>query len=96
MQEVKALEYHDKPSYEKLRSILQAGLKAIQAKDDGKLEFTTVNGAATSAKVSAQGHNPRPKRNLIIAPSRMIPPYEKKGPSVRPRFLSNSQFTRFL
>ncbi|XP_070698451.1 LOW QUALITY PROTEIN: serine/threonine-protein kinase VRK1 [Pempheris klunzingeri] len=44
MEEVKSLGYHDKPAYEKLRSILQAGLKAIQAKDDGKLDFSAVNG----------------------------------------------------
>ncbi|XP_028252283.1 serine/threonine-protein kinase VRK1 [Parambassis ranga] len=47
MQEVQSVEYQDKPPYEKLRSILQAGLKAIQAKDDGKLEFTSVNGATS-------------------------------------------------
>ncbi|XP_018553234.1 serine/threonine-protein kinase VRK1 [Lates calcarifer] len=45
MEEVKSLGYQDKPPYEKLRSILQAGLKTIQAKDDGKLEFTPINGA---------------------------------------------------
>ncbi|KAM4624838.1 serine/threonine-protein kinase VRK1 [Polymixia lowei] len=39
MEEVKTLSYTDKPAYEKLRSILQAGLKAVGAKDDGKLEF---------------------------------------------------------
>lgn len=47
MEEVKNLGYHDKPPYEKLRSILQAGFKTIQAKDDGKLEFSTVNGKAS-------------------------------------------------
>lgn len=53
MEEVKSLGYQDKPPYDKLRSILQAGLKAIQAKDDGKLEFTPVSGAvSTPAKVS--------------------------------------------
>nr|XP_020471375.1 serine/threonine-protein kinase VRK1 isoform X1 [Monopterus albus] len=39
MEEVKSLGYQDRPPYEKLRSILQAGLKSMQAKDDGKLEF---------------------------------------------------------
>lgn len=53
MEEVKSLGYQDKPPYEKLRSILQAGLKTIQAKDDGKLEFTPINGAVSPpAKVS--------------------------------------------
>ncbi|TKS86190.1 Serine/threonine-protein kinase VRK1 [Collichthys lucidus] len=45
MEEVKSLKYQDKPPYDKLRSILQAGLKAVKAKDDGKLEFTPANGA---------------------------------------------------
>lgn len=48
MEEVKSLGYQDKPPYETLRSILQAGLKAIQAKDDSKLEFAPVNGAVSS------------------------------------------------
>ncbi|KAM9341757.1 serine/threonine-protein kinase VRK1 isoform 2-T3 [Symphorus nematophorus] len=52
MEEVKSLGYQDKPPYDKLRSILQAGLKAAQAKDDGKLEFTPVNGAVSPAKKS--------------------------------------------
>ncbi|XP_049917937.1 serine/threonine-protein kinase VRK1 [Epinephelus moara] len=47
MEEVKSLGYQDKPPYEKLRFILQDGLKAIQAKDDGKLTFTPVSGAAS-------------------------------------------------
>lgn len=47
LEEVKKLGYHDKPPYEKLHSILQAGLKEIQAKDDGKLEFAAVNGTAS-------------------------------------------------
>ncbi|XP_063356042.1 serine/threonine-protein kinase VRK1 [Pelmatolapia mariae] len=46
MEEVKSLGYTAKPPYDKLRSILQAGLKTIGAKEDGKLEFTSVNGAA--------------------------------------------------
>lgn len=47
MEEVKSLGYQDKPSYEKLRSILHAGLKAIQAKDDSKLAFTPVSGVVS-------------------------------------------------
>lgn len=54
MEEVKSLGYTAKPPYDKLRSILQAGLKTIGAKEDGKLEFTSVNGAASPpTKVSA-------------------------------------------
>nr|XP_046269454.1 serine/threonine-protein kinase VRK1 [Scatophagus argus]XP_046269455.1 serine/threonine-protein kinase VRK1 [Scatophagus argus] len=47
MEEVKSLGYQDKPSYDKLRSILQAGLKAMQTKDNGKLEFPPVSGAVS-------------------------------------------------
>ncbi|XP_035985860.1 serine/threonine-protein kinase VRK1 [Fundulus heteroclitus] len=47
MEEVMSLGYNDKPPYERLRSILQNGLKSIQAKDDSKLEFTPVNGEPT-------------------------------------------------
>uniref|UniRef100_A0A9J8BGE6 non-specific serine/threonine protein kinase n=1 Tax=Cyprinus carpio carpio TaxID=630221 RepID=A0A9J8BGE6_CYPCA len=39
MQEVKALEYTDKPNYAKLRGILLQGLKTIGATDDRKLDF---------------------------------------------------------
>uniref|UniRef100_A0A3P9IG14 non-specific serine/threonine protein kinase n=1 Tax=Oryzias latipes TaxID=8090 RepID=A0A3P9IG14_ORYLA len=42
MEEVKSLGYKDKPRYEKLRSVLQSGLKSLQQKDDGRLEFTAV------------------------------------------------------
>ncbi|KAM3871286.1 serine/threonine-protein kinase VRK1 [Diretmus argenteus] len=55
MEEVKALGYKDKPPYEKLRSILQAGLKAVHGKDDGKLEFNTVlsgDGPTTGKKTT--------------------------------------------
>ncbi|XP_068608022.1 serine/threonine-protein kinase VRK1 [Brachionichthys hirsutus] len=47
MEEVKSLEYQDRPAYETLRSILQAGLKTVHAKDNGKLEFTADTGAAS-------------------------------------------------
>ncbi|XP_034419575.1 serine/threonine-protein kinase VRK1 isoform X3 [Cyclopterus lumpus] len=47
MEEVTSLGYEDKPPYEKLRSILQAGLEAIQAKDDGKLKFTPVSASVS-------------------------------------------------
>uniref|UniRef100_A0A3Q2QTF8 VRK serine/threonine kinase 1 n=1 Tax=Fundulus heteroclitus TaxID=8078 RepID=A0A3Q2QTF8_FUNHE len=57
VEEVMSLGYNDKPPYERLRSILQNGLKSIQAKDDSKLEFTPVNGEPTlPAKVST--HTP--------------------------------------
>uniref|UniRef100_A0A8C7Y620 non-specific serine/threonine protein kinase n=1 Tax=Oryzias sinensis TaxID=183150 RepID=A0A8C7Y620_9TELE len=52
---VKSLGYKDKPRYETLRSVLQSGLKSLQQKDDGQLEFTAGGGAAPApapAKVS--------------------------------------------
>ncbi|KAF7651826.1 hypothetical protein LDENG_00104670 [Lucifuga dentata] len=45
MEEVSTLGYKDKPPYEKLRGILQAGLKNIQTTDNGKLDFTPLKGA---------------------------------------------------
>lgn len=57
MEEVKSLGYKDTPPYKKLRSILQNGLKSIQAKDDGQLEFTPVSRVTTPpAKVSTHTH----------------------------------------
>uniref|UniRef100_A0A665WG06 non-specific serine/threonine protein kinase n=1 Tax=Echeneis naucrates TaxID=173247 RepID=A0A665WG06_ECHNA len=47
MEEVKSLGYQDTPPYDKLRSILQAGLKTIKSKDDGKLDFAVVKGAGS-------------------------------------------------
>ncbi|XP_036398471.1 serine/threonine-protein kinase VRK1 [Megalops cyprinoides] len=50
MEEVKLLGYTDKPNYQKLRNILQAGLKSIGVSDDDKLDFSVpVNGAAASS-----------------------------------------------
>ena len=52
MEEVKTLSYTDKPAYQKLRSILEAGLKSIGAKDDDKLEFSSsVNGGGPLSSV---------------------------------------------
>lgn len=57
MEEVKSLGYQDKPPYEKLRAILQNGLKAIRAKDDNQLEFSPVRGApAPAVKVRTHQH----------------------------------------
>lgn len=52
MEEVKKLSYQDKPPYDTLRSILQAGLKSVRATDDGKLEFSTVNGTKSAPKAT--------------------------------------------
>ena len=47
LEEIKLLGYTDRPEYDVLRDILQAGLKAVGAKDDGKLVFTAAaNGDA--------------------------------------------------
>uniref|UniRef100_A0A3Q2ZFC9 non-specific serine/threonine protein kinase n=1 Tax=Kryptolebias marmoratus TaxID=37003 RepID=A0A3Q2ZFC9_KRYMA len=56
MEEVNSMGYKDRPPYEKLRSILQNGLKAIQAKDDGQLEFPPVSGAL-AAPVKVRTHH---------------------------------------
>ncbi|CAN9502020.1 unnamed protein product [Ophioblennius macclurei] len=58
MEEVKTLGYQEKPAYEKLRSILQAGLKAIKATDDSKLVFSPAVGAASPTKKPIKRKNP--------------------------------------
>ncbi|KAM9465888.1 serine/threonine-protein kinase VRK1 isoform 1-T1 [Clarias gariepinus] len=40
MEVVKKLDYNEKPDYQKLRKILQQGLKSIGATDDDKLDFS--------------------------------------------------------
>ncbi|XP_072314144.1 serine/threonine-protein kinase VRK1 [Eucyclogobius newberryi] len=52
MEEVWTLEYKDRPPYDKMRSILQAGLQALAAQGDGKLEFGAANGTAPPKKVT--------------------------------------------
>uniref|UniRef100_A0A8C4T5I3 Serine/threonine-protein kinase VRK1 n=1 Tax=Erpetoichthys calabaricus TaxID=27687 RepID=A0A8C4T5I3_ERPCA len=56
MQEVRSLEYNDKPSYQKLRNILLEGLKSFKAKDDDKLDFSvlSVNKISRSPKKKTQ------------------------------------------
>lgn len=53
---MKSLGYKEKPKYEALACILKAGLKAIHAKDDGKLEFTAPAGPRSPAKVHVRMH----------------------------------------
>lgn len=55
IEEVNSLGYKEKPRYEKLACILKNGLKTIQAKDDGKLDFTPPSGAL-SAPVKVHIH----------------------------------------
>uniref|UniRef100_A0A8C6NUL1 non-specific serine/threonine protein kinase n=1 Tax=Nothobranchius furzeri TaxID=105023 RepID=A0A8C6NUL1_NOTFU len=81
LEEVKSLGYKDKPPYEKLRSILQSGLKSIQARDDGQLNFT-----AASVKVST--HTPVPGRvgsqwvctEVVVFKSPRAAPRSRKAP----------------
>uniref|UniRef100_A0A8C6M285 non-specific serine/threonine protein kinase n=1 Tax=Nothobranchius furzeri TaxID=105023 RepID=A0A8C6M285_NOTFU len=76
LEEVKSLGYKDKPPYEKLRSILQSGLKSIQARDDGQLNFT-----AASVKVST--HTPVPGRvgsQWVCTESPRAAPRSRKAP----------------
>ncbi|XP_048841243.1 serine/threonine-protein kinase VRK1-like [Brienomyrus brachyistius] len=51
MEEVKSLDYTDKPNYQKFRSILQGGLKSIGASDDDKLDFASVDAKPSRAPV---------------------------------------------
>ncbi|CAI5697318.1 unnamed protein product [Oreochromis niloticus] len=95
MEEVKSLGYTAKPPYDKLRSILQAGLKTIGAKEDGKLEFTSVNGAASpptkmskrkmaadEAEVSEVDSNPVKKKRVTKKKEVNRP---KKSPKKTPK-----------
>ncbi|XP_053191341.1 serine/threonine-protein kinase VRK1 [Scomber japonicus] len=87
MEEVKALSYQDKPPYDKFRSILQAGLKSIQAKDDSKLEFTLTNGAASPPakkttkrrKVADEGEGDEEIDGGIIKKKRVTKKKETEG-----------------
>uniref|UniRef100_A0A8C6NUP6 non-specific serine/threonine protein kinase n=1 Tax=Nothobranchius furzeri TaxID=105023 RepID=A0A8C6NUP6_NOTFU len=87
LEEVKSLGYKDKPPYEKLRSILQSGLKSIQARDDGQLNFT-----AASVKVST--HTPVPGR---VGSHPELSPAEvngvKKSPRAAPRLVDTASQT---
>lgn len=58
MEEVQTVGYQDKPPYEKLRSILHSGLKAIKAEDDLKLDFSPADGAGSPAKKKVKRKNP--------------------------------------
>lgn len=55
IEEVKSLDYKEKPKYEVLARILKTGLKAIHAKDDGKLEFTPPTEPVSPVKVPLLG-----------------------------------------
>ncbi|KAJ8289020.1 hypothetical protein COCON_G00016790 [Conger conger] len=83
MEAVKSLGYQDKPAYQKLRSILEAGLKSIGATDDDKLDFSvSVNGAGPSSTKKAT------KRKIVevwgvsdetdIIPEKIRPSPERK------------------
>nr|XP_014340688.1 PREDICTED: serine/threonine-protein kinase VRK1 isoform X2 [Latimeria chalumnae] len=66
MEAVKALEYAEKPQYQKLREIFLQGLKALGSKDDDKLDFTiSENGKASTASRAKK----RPGRKVKEAES---------------------------
>ncbi|KAJ3613732.1 hypothetical protein NHX12_019978 [Muraenolepis orangiensis] len=75
LEQVKLLEYSEEPPYDVLRSILQAGLKAIGAKDDGKLVFTT------PAKRGAGPASPAKKATKRKKPSEEEEGYEEANDS---------------
>lgn len=72
MEEVKVLGYQDKPPYERLRSILQAGLRSLQSRDDGRLDFTAASGSSTS-RVQVGSHVGSDPWSLDTSPSSLIP-----------------------
>uniref|UniRef100_A0A3P9AUD2 non-specific serine/threonine protein kinase n=1 Tax=Maylandia zebra TaxID=106582 RepID=A0A3P9AUD2_9CICH len=81
MEEVKSLGYTAKPPYDKLRSILQAGLKTIGPKEDGKLEFTSASGAAAPPTKPAEfNFADRPKKSpQKTLKSRKVPSSDPKS-----------------
>ncbi|TWW71557.1 serine/threonine-protein kinase VRK1 isoform X1 [Takifugu flavidus] len=64
IEEVNSLGYEEKPRYETLACILKNGLKALQAKDDGKLDFTPPSGAISSpVKKATKRRRPEPEED---------------------------------
>ncbi|KAJ7990881.1 hypothetical protein DPEC_G00291500 [Dallia pectoralis] len=83
MEEVKTLSYTDKPAYQKLRSILEAGLKSAGAKDDDKLEFSSaLNGARplTSAKKTLKRKQVVDYKEDSNDETDQTPPKKRKSP----------------
>uniref|UniRef100_A0A672I445 non-specific serine/threonine protein kinase n=1 Tax=Salarias fasciatus TaxID=181472 RepID=A0A672I445_SALFA len=88
--------YQEKPSYEKLRSILRAGLKAIKAEDDFKLDFSPANGAVSPAKVitpclthefppaEVNGMKKSPKKKTPTRPKKASVARKRAAPKSRP------------
>lgn len=72
MEEVKTLGYQDKPPYERLRAILQGGLKSIQSKDDGRLEFSAASGPSSS-RVQVGSHADSKSWSLDYGPRTLVP-----------------------
>ncbi|XP_055017549.1 serine/threonine-protein kinase VRK1 [Boleophthalmus pectinirostris] len=78
LEEVKTLGYQEQPPYDKLRSILQTGLKTLQAKDDGKLEFSSVNGAASPKKATK-------RKQKVVIEEDGVDSEEEEGPVKKKR-----------
>lgn len=72
MEEVKTLGYQDQPPYERLRSILQGGLRSIQSKDDGRLDFNAASGPSSS-RVQVGPHTDSEPWSLDPGPWSLIP-----------------------
>ncbi|XP_028825834.1 serine/threonine-protein kinase VRK1 isoform X2 [Denticeps clupeoides] len=76
MEEVRRLGYNDKPAYEKLRTILQDGLKSVGAGANDKLDFSmTVNGAGPS-----DAKNLKRKKVASSDETSSSPVKKKRGP----------------
>uniref|UniRef100_A0A1A7X6I3 non-specific serine/threonine protein kinase n=1 Tax=Iconisemion striatum TaxID=60296 RepID=A0A1A7X6I3_9TELE len=92
LEEVKALGYKDKPPYEKLRSILQSGLKSIQARDDGQLNFTVPTPSVKRTAKRKKASEPAEASGADGSPESKKRPTKKsevngvkKSPRVSPR-----------
>lgn len=107
MEEVKKLDFQDKPPYDTLRSILQTGLKSIQAKDNDKLEFTVINGTTSGQKATKRKQNfddtednsedseksPVKKKKETRKPGKKVANGVKKPPRKSPKAKKTPKFT---
>ncbi|MBN3323566.1 VRK1 kinase, partial [Atractosteus spatula] len=83
MEEVKSLGYTDRPPYQKLRVILQAGLKSIGSSDDDKLDFSvSANGPASSLGKKPTKRKSAEERGASVEEAASVPARKKaKSPT---------------
>ncbi|XP_026115909.1 serine/threonine-protein kinase VRK1-like [Carassius auratus] len=80
MQEVKALEYTDKPNYAKLRGILQQGLKTIGATDDRKLDFGVSSNSTCPPSVKAPKRKKAEEKGQSADEAKGAPAKKRRAP----------------